>query len=997
MKHIITFLMTIFSFCLYLLFVPLNSMAFTWSALYGGIDHDEAASVKATEDGGSVVAGNAHSFGKENQVWIFKINSSGECEWQKVYTNTDKESYGVRSIDLIPAGGFVLAGDAQTCYETDGSLCQGYGWLAKLAPDGQIVWQKGFKDTEGYGSSFSAVQSTKDNGFIAAGRGGTLGSVTPRSKLWVVKLDPDGAIQWQRFYHHENITDSSAYSVQQTQDGGYIVAGALFSGLTGWSDGYDIWALKLNEIGNVQWHGMYRSPAGYDIGWSVKQTSDGGYAIGGQTEDSTGYGTDGLILKLDSAGAIQWQKNYETNSGDAIKNLYQTTDGGYMVGGLYQGGGVAAKLNQNGAIEWQRQYRSNPIVSMAHTSEGIFMASGGSSTRDGISSSDVLVLKTDDTGNISSCLSVAYADVQAYEATMTIDIFTVTETSPDLRIIETLAGSSDTTITPIEECPYKTINLALTTALAHVLSSPEGMECVDRNCSGLYPGGSVVDLTIYTETDASLIAWGGDCADCGSDETCSTYMNADKTCTVIFTALESDINGDGNVGLTDAILALQSIAGMNPSISIGHGVSGADVNGNERIEQAEAIYALQKTAMLRPPSTPTNVTSTAEANQATIYWNGVQDATSYNIYWATEPGVTKAGGAKITDVSSPYIHSGLINGTRYYYVVTSTNFSGESATSAETSATPFAGWIQTGLNGNIGRSLYATDMETYAGTYEGVFSTADDGMPWFSRGLAGKDVSDVIKSNDYILAATLDGVYRSADNGNTWLLTNGSPGVSAGGGIYGPHVLAKNSECVFIIAWSRGVFRSYDDGANWEQALLGKDGEGYQDYAAGAYLIHTVGEQVFINGAEPYTGADVIWFSSDNGTTWNYFYPPGHIQSLVYDNGKLFGCGSMGVYMSTDLGNTWSTQYSNIIGPLGELLGIGSFRNIISYNQVLIAAVDSNGINISRDDGVTWTSFNEGLIPDWTFTGLAVKPPYIWVLRNQFGNAYRRLLEELVP
>ena len=146
--------------------------------------------------------------------------------------------------------------------------------------------------------------------------------------------------------------------------------------------------------------------------------------------------------------------------------------------------------------------------------------------------------------------------------------------------------------------------------------------------------------------------------------------------------------------------------------------------------------------------------------------------------------------------------------------------------------------------------------------------------------------------------------------------------------------------------------------------------EGYQDYAASATFVSTAGEQVFINGEEPFSGGggSVIWSSSDNGATWSYSSSPSvyPIQSLHFDNGNLFACGAMGVYLSTDLGNSWSTQYSNTIGQQGELLGLGTFRNIISYNDALIAAVDFGSIHISRDNGITWAGFNEGLISDWT-------------------------------
>ncbi|MBN1904675.1 MAG: hypothetical protein JW927_06225 [Deltaproteobacteria bacterium] len=435
-----------------------------------------------------------------------------------------------------------------------------------------------------------------------------------------------------------------------------------------------------------------------------------------------------------------------------------------------------------------------------------------------------------------------------------------------------------------------------------------------------------------------------------------------------------------------------------------NGITEQDVALAQETDDDDILLFLP--AILSAPKktkSPVNVSAVAGAGQVTISWDAVQDATSYNIYWSNTSGVTKSSGTKITGATSPYIHSELTNSTKYYYTVAAEGAKGESDLSSEVSAVPFAGWIQTQINPNIGRSLYATDAEIYAATYDGVFSTTSDGMPWFSKGLNGenrKDVSDVITSNGYILAATLDGVYRSSNNGETWDLMSGSPSISAGGGIYGPHVFAKNSTHLFLIAWARGIFRSADNGETWEQTPLGNDGGGDQDYASGAVFVYTVGEQVFINGDKPFESGNVIWTSTDNGDSWNWLAPPNEdpvdsIKAMTYNNGNLFACGTMGVYLSTDLGLHWTTQYSNTIDDQGHLVGIGQFRNIISYNNVLVTAVDFHSIFISHDNGVSWISFNEGLIDDWTFTGLAVKLPYIWALTEGFGNAYRRSISEL--
>ncbi len=93
---------------------------------------------------------------------------------------------------------------------------------------------------------------------------------------------------------------------------------------------------------------------------------------------------------------------------------------------------------------------------------------------------------------------------------------------------------------------------------------------------------------------------------------------------------------------------------------------------------------------LTPPAAPAGLTAAPADGQVTISWNGDSTAPSYNIYWSMASGVTKSTGTKISNVTSPYIHTGLTNGMTYYYVVTAVNSAGESADSAEVSATPAA-------------------------------------------------------------------------------------------------------------------------------------------------------------------------------------------------------------------------------------------------------------------------------------------------------------------
>ena len=104
-------------------------------------------------------------------------------------------------------------------------------------------------------------------------------------------------------------------------------------------------------------------------------------------------------------------------------------------------------------------------------------------------------------------------------------------------------------------------------------------------------------------------------------------------------------------------------------------------------KDGESTPSPQVSATLALPG-PTGVTATPGNGQVTIAWTAVTDVTSYNIYWSTTPGVTIANGTKITGAASPYVQSGLINGTTYYYVVTAVNGNGESTPSSQVSAIP---------------------------------------------------------------------------------------------------------------------------------------------------------------------------------------------------------------------------------------------------------------------------------------------------------------------
>ncbi len=202
-------------------------------------------------------------------------------------------------------------------------------WILKLDANGNVVWQKTYGGAD-YDHAYS-IQQTSDGGYIVAGETWSSWSfgAERNGDAWVLKLDANGNVQWQKRYGGAD-SDIASF-IQQTSDGGYIVAGRTDYFGAGDFD-FDVWVLKLDANGNVQWQKRYGGP-GWDWASSIQQTSDGGYIVAGYT-DSFGAGYfDVWVLKLDASGNVQWAKTYGGADYDHANSIQQTSDGGYIVAG----------------------------------------------------------------------------------------------------------------------------------------------------------------------------------------------------------------------------------------------------------------------------------------------------------------------------------------------------------------------------------------------------------------------------------------------------------------------------------------------------------------------------------------------------------------------------------------------------------------------------------------------------------------------------------------
>ena len=354
-----------------------------WQRCLGGSLDDYAASIQETSDGGYVVAGNTESsdgdvtsnYGGNSDIWVVKLDTAGTVTWERCLGGSAAD-YAC-NVQQTSDGGYVIAGYT---HSNDGDVSGNHGssdfWVVKLDNAGTVIWQRclGGSDSD-YGRY---IQQTSDGGYIITGNAAStdgdvdVSGMHGGADFWVVKLDANGAITWQCCLGGSS--PDFAYNIQQTSDGGYIVAGDTQSAdgdVSGSHGYYDFWVVKINDTGLLEWQ-CCLGGSSWDFFKSIQQTSDGGYIVAGTTFSNDGdvngnHGnSDFWVVKLDACGTVAWQNCFGGSSCDYAWNIRQTSDDGYIVAGdaLSTDGDVSynhgyydiwvVKINDSGLLEWQR-------------------------------------------------------------------------------------------------------------------------------------------------------------------------------------------------------------------------------------------------------------------------------------------------------------------------------------------------------------------------------------------------------------------------------------------------------------------------------------------------------------------------------------------------------------------------------------------------------------------------------------------------------------------
>jgi hypothetical protein len=229
------------------------------------------------------------------------------------------------SIQQTHEGGYVVAGNTSS-FGAGGDI-----WVVKLDGEGHVTWEKAYGGEEA--DHVSALSQTSDGGYVVAGDTESFGA--GGKDIWVLKLDANGNVgptypgTWQKTYGGSESDGPS--SIQQTSpDGGYILAGTTRS--FGDDINGDVWLLKLDQYGDVVWQNTYGSPSGGELAADIQQIP-GGYIFAGETYSFGAGAPDFWVMKLDTAGGILWERTYGGEYIDSAASITRTGDDGYIVAG----------------------------------------------------------------------------------------------------------------------------------------------------------------------------------------------------------------------------------------------------------------------------------------------------------------------------------------------------------------------------------------------------------------------------------------------------------------------------------------------------------------------------------------------------------------------------------------------------------------------------------------------------------------------------------------
>lgn len=382
-----------------------------------GAHDDGGNSLSKTDDGGYILCGTSKNYsnGVEYDLYLIRTNMVGDTLWSRRYGNVSGDESGYCVIQTSD-GGFITTG-----YST--SFGSGYRdiYLLKTDSIGTVEWTTAFGgNNEECGLS---IQQCADSGFIITGWTNSFGAGDADALVW--RTDKSGNTEWAKTYGGTSY--DFGISVVQTNDGGYVITGqtASFGDTLG-----DLYLVKMDSSGNLQWSYLYGQNGFWETGNSVHQTIDGGFIIVGGSRMLPNIDSDVYLIRTDSSGTYQWSKSFGGTAYDMGDCVIPTTDGGYAIAGNTMSFGFGhtdayiIKTDSTGNMQWSRAFGGvwyDQAKSLTQSGDDAGFAVVGYAQ---ISPGGIFFIKTDSLGN-SGCNEITPSTVQNNISTLQ-QIFTPT-------------------------------------------------------------------------------------------------------------------------------------------------------------------------------------------------------------------------------------------------------------------------------------------------------------------------------------------------------------------------------------------------------------------------------------------------------------------------------------------------------------------------------------------------------------------------------------------
>lgn len=317
-----------------------------------------------------------------------------EVLWWRTYGGSANDC--AYSLVQTADGGYAIVGETHSF----GPSLHNY-WLVKTDPEGNTAWSRTFG--EGDCEAYDVIQ-TRDGGYAIAGTKGFGGG----QDFWLVKTNSFGNMEWNRTYGWQDPCWEAAYSLIQTPDDGYALAGGTGPYDSGSdSPNSDFWLVKTDSNGIMQWNMTYGG-ASQDMARCLARTADSGYVMVGHAWSFGAGSADAWLVKTDYLGNMQWNRTYGGTGEDYASYVIRTNDGGYAIAGHTNPSGAGydfwlIKTNSLGNMQWSRTYgvsHDDDARCVIQTSDGGYLLIGGTGVLGTSDSWNAWLVETDSGGNM---------------------------------------------------------------------------------------------------------------------------------------------------------------------------------------------------------------------------------------------------------------------------------------------------------------------------------------------------------------------------------------------------------------------------------------------------------------------------------------------------------------------------------------------------------------------------------------------------------------------